>query len=432
MKRILLAVAFVLSIGAVSAQPKTPADAKKAVDKAVAASQDAKKSTKPATWVNLAKAYLDAYEQPALNLLAGSPQVEVKLVTKDQKVLETVAFEGTEGQFTVDKYADKDLYYNPAGVLEFWIVTKQAVEGNLLANAADALAKAKELGAKEKDYSSIVETIHTKVFTDAFNQYAIGDFAKAEEYFKQAVSTYAAFGKIDTMTIYYTGLVANMAGNHQSAIDAYKKCIDLKYYQEGSTFSNLADIYKTLGDKEACEKTLEDGFASYPQSQGILIGLINFYRENNEDPQKLFDLLHTAQVNEPNNASLYYVEGDVNKQLGNIDEAVKSYRKATEVDHNYVFGMLGEGMLFYDKAVEIQDQANNEMDDNKYAALMTEMEETLAKAIKPFEDCFGVSKDIDIKNAAAEYLKNIFFRLREKDESYPALFEKYNNFLKGE
>ena len=72
------------------------------------------------------------------------------------------------------------------------------------------------------------------------------------------------------------------------------------------------------------------------------------------------------------------------------------------------------------------------MDDNKYSALMTEMEETLAKAIKPFEDCFATSRDIDVKNAAAEYLKNIFFRLREKDESYPALFEKYSNFLKGE
>ena len=34
--------------------------------------------------------------------------------------------------------------------------------------------------------------------------------------------------------------------------------------------------------------------------------------------------------------------------------------------------------------------------------------------------------------AIAEYLKNIFFRFRDKGETYQAAYDKYNSFVKGE
>ena len=56
MKRILIALAVLLSVQVADAQTKTPAAAKKALDSAVEASQDAKKATKVATWTKLASA----------------------------------------------------------------------------------------------------------------------------------------------------------------------------------------------------------------------------------------------------------------------------------------------------------------------------------------------------------------------------------------
>ena len=61
MKRILLALAVVLSVQAVNAQVKSPSDAKKAVEAAEAAASDPKKATKVATWLKLAGTYMDAY-----------------------------------------------------------------------------------------------------------------------------------------------------------------------------------------------------------------------------------------------------------------------------------------------------------------------------------------------------------------------------------
>ena len=45
--------------------------------------------------------------------------------------------------------------------------------------------------------------------------------------------------------------------------------------------------------------------------------------------------------------------------------------------------------------------------------------------IEPFEKCFSSTKDQEIKNVVAEYLKNIYFRFREKNAEYLAGYEKY-------
>ena len=437
MKRIFIALSLILSLTMVSAQPKNAADALKAVTKAETAAADAKKAAKPATWISLAKAYIEAYDQPSKNILTGTPQSEVKLFLKDQQVLGTSQKQGAEGVYTVDSYADKDLYYNTDGILEFFLVTKPAVEGDLLGKAVEALAKAKEVdpkGSKAKDIDQMMTDIHTKLGNEALSEYLAGNFKKAAELFKTtaACAENPLMGKVDTLNTYYTALVSNMAGEKEQAIDYYKKCLDKGIFQNGNTFSNLAEVYKNSGDTVACKETLEKGFVQFPENDGILIGLINLYIDSKDDTGRLFELIHAAQNLNPTNASLFYVEGNVYKQLGDVENAAKFYAKSAEVDPNYTFGPLGLGALYYDKAIELQAKAGEELDDNKYFALMKEMDEYLEKAIQPFEKSFQMTDDVELKNAIAEYLKNIYFRLRDKNPEYEALSKKYEAFLKGE
>ena len=83
-------------------------------------------------------------------------------------------------------------------------------------------------------------------------------------------------------------------------------------------------------------------------------------------------------------------------------------------------------------AVAIQAKAQEELDDNKYMALLEQMEKALVDAIAPFERAFEVAGDKpeykDLKFACAEYLKNIFFRFRDKEASYQEKYDKYNQF----
>ena len=80
MKRILIALAMLAAVQAADAQVKSPDAAAKAVEKAKVASQDTKKAAKVATWVNLGKAYLDAYNAPAGNAWVGASKQELMLL----------------------------------------------------------------------------------------------------------------------------------------------------------------------------------------------------------------------------------------------------------------------------------------------------------------------------------------------------------------
>ena len=87
MKKIFLALALLASLqmGYAQQQNKSVAAATKAAEKAIAASQDAKKSTKLATWTKLGKAYIDAYNAPSGNGWIGASKADLALILADDK-----------------------------------------------------------------------------------------------------------------------------------------------------------------------------------------------------------------------------------------------------------------------------------------------------------------------------------------------------------
>lgn len=443
MKRILLAAAILMSFTTlVSAQPKSAEAAVSAVNKAVEATRKAEekaaakgKSVRPDVYIKEAKAYLDAYDFPAQNVMAGTAQTQVKLFLKDQQVLGTEQKQGGDGaSYSVDIYADKQLWYSENGLLQAYVITKPVMSGDLLAKANACAVKATEAdadGKKTKDIAELYESIHQKYTTEAFASYTAGDFSAAASSFEAALPTYdnKVVNKVDSMSTYYAGIFEAMSGNNEKAKEYYHKSIDLGYYSEGNAFSGLANIYLAEGDTTQATDILQQGFGTFPQSQSILVGLINIYLTSNKDPKTLFDLLHTAESNEPGNPSLYYVEGNVNKGLGKEEEAVVCYRKASEVDPNYEYGYLGEGMMLYDDAVSISNAAQEELDDTKYNAMMDKAEEKLKNAMEPFESAYNITKSEDVKMAIAEYLRNIYFRFREKSDDYMQKYLKYNDLL---
>ncbi len=429
-------ISAALGAGTNASEVKAVVDAKKALDKAIAASQNAGKAAKAATWTALSDAYVKAFDAPTQNLLAGSSANDVNMFLKGQKATGISHKAGAEGtDYEVVSYDNKDLYYRD-GVLDFWVITKPVVD-NPLDKAFEALEKAYSLdpkAASNKAYAEKANKIHEDIYGEAVSEYLAGNAAEASAKFEKAAKVTA--GKIlngfDSMSVYNSGLMASIAGNSAKAMAQYKACMDKGYFNDGNVFSNLAELYKAAGDDDTAMKTLENGFEKFPNSQAILVGLINHYLTTNTEPDKLFTLLHNAQKNDPNNASLYYVEGDAYKKLGDFDKALELYAKSSEVDPNYLYGVLNTAILYYDRAVEIQEKASLEMDDAKYNKMVEELNANLEKAIGPFEKSFSMTEDKQIKTAIADYLKNIYYRFRDKSAEYQANYEKYNNFLKGE
>ena len=430
MKKILLALAMFAAIQVADAQVKSAADVKKSVEAAEAATQNVKKAVKTATWLKLGQEYVKAYDAPTGNILPGSNKTELTLMMGSEKPVSSEEVTVNNERYTKDVYADKNLYFNQNGQLVIIEVTKPVYE-DALERAVKAYQKAYELDekhAKDKDVAAAFDYIGQKYVSEAFNKYTFGDVATASRLFEKAadVEALAPLSKIDTSVIYNAGFTAMAAKDNERALKFFKRCYDLGYYYEGGeVFARLAEV-DTLNTK----KYLEEGFSKFPQSQSILIGLINYYLKNNEDPETLFGLLDKAKANEPNNASLFYVEGNIRAQLGQIDKAVVAYEECAKINPEYEYGFIGEGTMFYNRAIELQTKAQEEIDDAKYMALVKEFEESLKSCIAPFEKAFEITKDANIKAGIASYLKNAFYRFREESAENQTKYEKYAEIAK--
>ena len=435
MKRILIALAVLLTIQMADAQVKSPADAKKAVEAAAEATANPKKAAKPATWLKLANAYMDAYTAPMGNGWIGANKQELTFIMGNDKPSSTQNVTLAGETYTKETYNTMNYYYNANNQLALIEVTKP-VYSDALDKALEAYLEAAKVdakGSKAKDVDAGVKNVAAKFVEQGMNSYMFGDLKAASENFEKAVkaSESAPNPVIDTMAVYNAGFTAWMAQDYAKAEPFFKRCIDLKYEEDGEVYAKLADIYTKIDKKEDAKSILETGFAAYPQNQSIIIGLINYYIESGEQPDELFRLLDVAKQNEPNNASLYYVEGDIHSKLGHKDEAIAAYMKSNEINPDYEFGLIGIGILYYNEALELQDKAANEFDDAKYMALVEQFEAALMNAIEPFEKAFNITKDNQIKVSIAEYLKNIYYRFRDKDPKYEEGYNKYSTIVEN-
>ncbi len=450
MKKTLIALTVLLSSAMIAtAQQKSPEALRSAVEKAEAAAENPKKAGKPDTWMKIGKAYVDAYNGPAGQLWTGASQAEIQLVTGNAQPIsvETVELGGSPCQKQV--FADKELYFNQQGQLVLIKVTKPVYE-DALAKAVEAYAKAGELdpaGKKSKAITEALNDISGKYLTEGMNEYTLGNLKTSSLDFENAANAAMTppSNRLDTTAVYNAGFTAWAYANALAQTDSlaavaeyrrakgfFETCLANGYYYEGGeVFAKLHDINNKLGDKEAARQVLETGFQKYPDSQSILISLINFYIENNEDPDKLFTLIDAAIANEPNNASLYYVKGNIYKQLGNQQAAKDAYYKCAEINPDYEFGYIGAGIMLYENAVALSEQASNEMDDKKYEELVAQFEQCLKDAIEPFEKAYAVSKDESIKNNIALYLKNIYYRFVSQGPEYEAAYKKYDEIVKN-
>ena len=186
MRKILIALALIASVQIASAQSKSPAEAKKAVEAAELAAQNPKKAVKPATWLKVADAYVKAYDAPTGSVVAGTTKQELMFMMGNEKPTSTEEVVIGGQPYTKEVYANKDLYFNANGQLAIIDVTQPVYE-DALAKAIEAYKKAAEVDpalSKGKDIRAGLELISGKYINDAYNCYQFGDYAEASVLFE--------------------------------------------------------------------------------------------------------------------------------------------------------------------------------------------------------------------------------------------------------
>ena len=436
MKRILIALAVLLTAQVADAQmTKTPAAAKKSVETAIAATENPKKETKYATWLKLAAAYMDAYNAPTGSLFTNVPRLQLQQTPgyKPALSVETVMVEGAP--YKKETHEDKVLYFDSSDMLKMIVVTKPVFE-DPLAGALAAYVKAAELdvkGAKTKDIAAGIRQVGAKYFDDGMIQYTLGDYAAAADLVAKAADAVLAapLAKIDTTYTYYAGYIYNQAGNYDRAKEYFTKCLDAEYYAEGGNlFPALADVYMKLGDEETGVATLKKGFELYPENANVLVGLINYYLPKEGGEADLLDLIAKAKQAMPDNASIYRVEGDVYKRLGDYENAEASFRAAIAMTPDSPDAYIALGGYFIDRGNEYFNKGQETYEQKEYDALMAKYEEMCIASLEPLEKAYSLMPESDFKKNVASTIKQVCFVLRNKDNKFMEKYEHYNELSK--
>ena len=427
MKKFLLTLALLGTFAAAYAQ-KPDADMQKAVDKALAATQDAKKNVKPATWMNLGKAYLAAYNNPTVNLAQGIDRTTFSMMFKEQPLgTSSAVIDGQE--FTKVSYSHVDVFFNASDLLVMWVVTKPSVPGDILGEAAKAYHKAFELGGKDKDIVPKMKEIVDAYYNDAFSAYSLGNMALASDLFKGAadVSILAPSAERNDDSFYNTAFTALQIKNYDRAEEYYNKCIDNGHFMEGNVYASLSEIALAQKDTLKAKTLLATGLTSFPDNAPILTNLINLYLATKEDPAKIVELLDEAKKAMPDNASLYYVEGNIYTGIKEYDKADAAYKKGLEIMPDYDMAYYGLGTTILKRAEDLVDQMNalDVREWKKYDEMKVQLDNMYKSALEPFEACYNCSKIAEVKAAAADFLKRLNFQLRAEGAEYQAAYEKW-------
>ena len=441
MKKTLLLVALLAAMPLANAQDgKNYAAIRSAVSAAEKTAENPKKAENVATWTKLADCYMNAYQAPTGNIILGMDRNELKLLLSNIKPASTETVQIQGQNFTKEAYPTVNLYFGENGQLTMTEVTEPVIE-NALGKALEAYRKASQVdvkGKKTADIAAGIKKVSEAYNTEATNAYYFNNIDKASELFELAAKAVAEapLNAFDSLSLYNAGFTAWMAGNNERAKSLFENCKSKGYYgTDGEIFAKLADIAQKAKDGAAEKAALEEGFAKYPQSQSIIIGLINYYINSGEDPSALFTLLEKARQNEPNNASLYSVEGQIREKLGETEKALEAYHKCAEVDPKYPYGYTGAGLLFYNKADAIAQEAQNlgtsREDIRKYDELIKEWEVVLGKALPEFQKGYEIAEDAALKGDIAKFIKDIAFRLRDTKPEYMAIYEQFQKIVEG-
>ncbi len=400
------------------------------IAKSDAATQDAKKSINPKTWMDRGKLFQDAYGINVSFLRVGLTPDEAKMFFKDPlQILSSV-----EGGTKKETYEYSQIKLNfENGTLASWVET-EAVTDDPLGKAISAYQKATSLDEKGKNTKKINEAyavIINDLSAKAFNEYELKKYKDAYNSAEQRIAVNKLLGKQDTSFYYYAGAFALTQSEidssmWQQAADNLEKAAQLGFKEnadrKGEIYHQLFTAYLKLGQPENALKAVKTGFEKNPSNLSLVIDLINYYMNRNQN-QEALTYIDQAIAKEPKNAQLYFAKGKMLDELGEKEKAIEAYDQAIAADPTRYDSYYNKGVVFYNSALKLYDDANN-ASNAEFDAKMKIADEEFMKVIPLMEKALELNPG---DHNIMDILKTLYYRLKTR---YPELEAKYNDIVK--
>jgi tetratricopeptide (TPR) repeat protein len=323
-----------------------------------------------------------------------------------------------------------DLEKNPADVMKFFTALNDKST-----KYVDQMWTADIIGQKFPYMSNTFLNLGVEYFTKEKN------YQKAMENFEAAVGVSALTGKVDTLSMYYTAMASEKAGNKDKAIQLYEALTQMKYQGDGDgprIHLALSQLYKEKGDKEKSLKVLQAGRKAYPDDKNLILEELNHYLAAGKLNEAL-DNLNLAVSKDPNNHTLHFALGTVYDNLANpekdkkqpteaeykdyIAKSEQAYKKAIEIKPDYFDAVYNLGALYFNQGVKINDAAQTIADNAKYAAEIKKADEKFNLALPYLEKALELQPND--KNTLLS-LKQLYARTGQTDK-YKQINDKLKN-----
>lgn len=375
--------------------------------------QSDRRNTRVKTWTDRAELLVDIFNVHNDVLYAGMGTTEAQLMLQNPNEIQS----SQDGPNQIEDHVyDRVTLRFVNGELQSWTET-QPITDNPLENAREAIDKAIELndGSEDKSIQDAVEKLKEAYEINAVLEYDNEDYEASYNCFSEILklNDLPVMGSTspDTVIIYNAGRTALESGKYSEAVDLFSQLEQLNY-NEPFIYIYLEQSLMAIGDTAQAVKMIGNGFNKYPENQPIMNEMINYYINTQQADQAL-QLLETAKQRDPENISYVFAEAVMHEMTDNTDEAERVYMECLDMDPDYFNAAYNLGVLYYNKAVKVYEQASMTTDNNEFQRLDTEGDEMLKKAIPYMER----ASEIDPTDTyVLENLRNIYYRLDMQNE----------------
>jgi tetratricopeptide (TPR) repeat protein len=422
MKKVLIAVLLLLSVQLGYSQQFA-----KQISKSNEDIENPKKKDNPKTWIERAELMRKIYDEPTSKVTVSVSEDLLSKLIKGEQPLDTKEYVVDGEKFKAIVYDNKEIFINEKGEVTQFRTTKTEID-NPLGKAFEAYNKAAELGGDAKKIKEGLSAMAQTYTTAALGEYYAGNLDGTVAAFKKSLecSSHSAVGDLDTAVMYNIGFIAKKNNDFKTAEKYYQMAADNGYVQGGDIYGSLFEVMRAQGaqnDSVRAGKMLTEAYEKYPENLFILGSLINHYLAVGEDPEKILDILKTAQEKAPSNASLFYVEGELLMKLNKEDKAMQAYENAIRIDPTNANPYYFIGKIYSMRGDRLSNEANEKMG-KEADELEAKAKAEYRKSLKYYEDAYERNKE---EPAFAEILKRTYFRLREDSDEMMKKYDYYKD-----
>jgi tetratricopeptide (TPR) repeat protein len=376
----------------------------------------------------------------------------------------TTIIEGKNPAEVKEKIMSK-FHYNKALIYSKIAASPDAEVKGLAENANEVAAQSIidlivfESSAKKKSYTADaiqqIPTIAYNYLVEAGEAYSSGSYEEAYDGYMAAFElkkneVLGEAASLDTGLLFNAAIIANMSGNIEASVDAFKQCLDLGYkgitytatyaangqpkqYQtkaameqevklglatdpqvgedvRPSVYISLINAYKKLGDDENYAATLNEAREIYPENKDLLDIQLQAFLDKKDYDGAMANLDEAIEKN-PTKGIYHFVKGNIlQTELKDLDAALVEYKTALELEPDMSDAMYMCGLVYIDRANKITEQMNalSLNQTSKYNKLKDEQKKVFEESLGYFEKSYEMKPDdMDIVRALMEVYRKV-------------------------